>query len=67
MNTQFVTFPDGDPQPAQALKQDAILLDAYSNTVVNVAKKVSPSVVQIKVRNQSSESTRDRRTSPQRR
>ncbi len=67
MNTQFVTFSSGDSQPAQALKQDAALLDAYSSTVVNVAKKVSPSVVQIKVRNQSAELAPGRRTPSQRR
>lgn len=49
MNTQFVSFTDASSQPGSSAEQDPILLDAYSNTVVNVAKKVSPSVVQIKV------------------
>lgn len=34
---------------ASSSEGDDVLLDAYSSTVVNVAKKVSPSVVQIKV------------------
>ncbi|UHG92327.1 S1C family serine protease [Spirosoma oryzicola] len=50
MHTQFVTFSDAISQAGgEAGGQDAPLLDAYSNTVVNVAKKVSASVVQIKV------------------
>ncbi|MFD2933777.1 S1C family serine protease [Spirosoma flavum] len=66
MNTQFVTFSDGASQPGQAAAQDAALLDTYSNTVVNVAKKVSPSVVQIKVRKPSAEATTEHRMRPQR-
>lgn len=49
MNTQFVAFTDTDSQAGNSSAQDQVLLDTYSNTVVNVAKKVSPSVVQIKV------------------
>lgn len=52
MDTQFVTFADATPQPGGLGSQDPVLLDAYSTTVVNVAKKVSPSVVQIKVSRQ---------------
>ncbi len=66
MNTQFVTFSEETSQPGQASERDAVLLDAYSNTVVNVAKKVSPSVVQIKVRKPLAQATPNRRT-PQRR
>ena len=66
MNTQLVTFSDDVSQPGQASEQDAPLLDAYSNTVVNVAKKVSPSVVQIKV-HKPSEKTASNRQTPQRR
>lgn len=53
MDTNFVTFADSTTQPAGRVEQDAVLLDAYSNTVVAVAKKVSPSVVQIKVSGQA--------------
>ncbi|GAB2542961.1 S1C family serine protease [Spirosoma aerophilum] len=60
MNTHLVSLSDEPVQPVP----DAALLDAYSNTVVNVAKKVSPSVVQIKVRNRTAEPRSDRRTSP---
>ena len=49
MNTQFVTFADTPMQPGNLGEPDSALLDAYSNTVVQVARKVSPSVVQIKV------------------
>ncbi|QMW06216.1 S1C family serine protease [Spirosoma foliorum] len=49
MDTQFVTFSDVTSQQAGSFEQDGPLLDAYSATVVNVAKKVSQSVVQIKV------------------
>ena len=50
MTTNFVTFAEGPLQPGGPVEQDSTLLDAYSQTIVNVAKKVSPSVVQIKVR-----------------
>ena len=50
METNFVTFADSASQSAAGRAEpDSVLLDAYSNTVVTVAKKVSPSVVQIKV------------------
>ncbi|RIV21169.1 PDZ domain-containing protein [Fibrisoma montanum] len=55
METQFVTFADTSSQAGGMGDQDPILLDAYSNTVVNVAKKVSPSVVQIKVSGQTTD------------
>lgn len=49
MNTQFVSFAEPAGQTGQFGGSDTALLDSYSNTVVNVARKVSPSVVQIKV------------------
>ncbi|GAB3639699.1 S1C family serine protease [Spirosoma arcticum] len=49
MDTYFVNFSGSAGQSGQPVNQDPALLDAYSGTVVNVAKKVSPSVVQIKV------------------
>ncbi len=69
MNTTFVTFADGPLQPGAASGQDSILLDAYSNTIVNVAKKVSPSVVQIKVSGRATETLPERKNAvpPQRR
>ena len=67
MNTQFVAFSADTSQPDQPAGQDAALLDAYSSTVVNVAKKVSPSVVQIKVRKSAVNVPSTRRTPSQRR
>lgn len=67
MNTHFVAFSADTSQPDQPGGQDAALLDAYSNTVVNVAKKVSPSVVQIKVRKSAVNAPSTRRTPSQRR
>lgn len=49
---QFVALSSDTSQTGQETSPDSMLLDAYSNTVVNVAKKVSPSVVQIKVTKQ---------------
>ncbi|GAB3271561.1 trypsin-like peptidase domain-containing protein [Larkinella harenae] len=49
MELQLVSNTGLDTVPGVQENQDAPLLDAYSNTVVNVAKKVSPSIVQIKV------------------
>ncbi|WP_080240431.1 S1C family serine protease [Spirosoma rigui] len=49
MKTNFITFADTASQSAGGSEQDAALLDAYSSTVVTVAQRVSPSVVQIKV------------------
>lgn len=49
MDPFFVSFTDSPGQPGQPGNQDTALLDAYSGTIVNVAKKVSPSVVQIRV------------------
>lgn len=55
MDTHFLTFAGSTGQPGQTGNQDPMLLDAYSGTVVNVAKKVSPSVVQIKVSGRAAE------------
>ncbi|GAB3324921.1 trypsin-like peptidase domain-containing protein [Larkinella ripae] len=49
MEFHFVTNTGTESMPGGSGDQDTPLLDAYSNTVVNVAKKVSQSVVQIKV------------------
>jgi S1-C subfamily serine protease len=50
MHATLIDSPDLDFDTAtSAAMPDGPLLDAYSNTVVKVAKKVSPSVVQIKV------------------
>ncbi|RAJ92615.1 S1-C subfamily serine protease [Larkinella arboricola] len=49
MDVQFVTDMGLESFTGKPGDSDAPLLDAYSNTVVNVAKKVSPSIVQIKV------------------
>ena len=49
MSYYSVSGPDLGATSASSAEGDAPLLDAYSTTVVNVAKKVSPSVVQIKV------------------
>lgn len=57
MNTHFVTAADSDSQVGRSGEQDAVLLDAYSGTVVNVARKVSPSVVQIRVSGRAAEAT----------
>ena len=69
MNTTFVTFADTASQPGGAAEQDSVLLDAYSNTIVNVAKKVSPSVVQIKVSGRTEQTALEHRNAapPQRR
>ena len=67
MDTQFVTFSDMVSQPGGSSNQDAALLDAYSNTVVNVAKKVSPSVVQIKVSGRKPNPENRNATHPQQR
>lgn len=45
----FLTGPDARIEAADSAVTDATVLDAYSSTVVKVAKKVSPSVVQIRV------------------
>ncbi|GAB3790319.1 trypsin-like peptidase domain-containing protein [Spirosoma horti] len=57
METNFVTFADLASQPGGRAEQDSVLLDAYSTTVVTVAKKVSPSVVQIKVSGRATNQT----------
>lgn len=56
MQISFVSYTD-DARPgsdSSGSSGDGALLDAYSNTVVNVAKKVSPSVAQIRVSGRSS-------------
>lgn len=61
MNYQFITHPDAaDGQQYQGPVGDSSLLDAYSNTVVEVARKASQSVVQIKVSGKPA----DRRRNP---
>ena len=69
MDPQFIAFFDSASQSGEFPEQDADALDAYSTTVVKVAKKVSPSVVQIKVsgRNATSSTENPRTTPPQRR
>lgn len=65
MNMQFVALSSDTSQTGQETLPDSMLLDTYSNTVVNVAKKVSPSVVQIKVTKRSIDSVSGRqRQSP---
>ncbi|WP_128543664.1 S1C family serine protease [Larkinella soli] len=65
MDLHWITDTGSEPIPAGLSAQDAPLLDAYSNTVVNVAKKVSQSVVQIKVSGRRPEGRpNDRRRSP---
>ena len=47
---RFISNPSiANDDPYQSSNHDAPLLDAYSNTVVQVAQQVSPAVVQIKV------------------
>ncbi|GAB3696639.1 trypsin-like peptidase domain-containing protein [Spirosoma flavus] len=67
MYTQFITFSDAPSQASDFSQPDATLLDAYSNTVVNVAKKVSPSVVQIKVSGRTADATQPNRSNQPRR
>ncbi|KAA9356823.1 S1C family serine protease [Larkinella humicola] len=55
MIIQRITDTGSASIPGGVTDQDAPLLDAYSNTVVNVAKKVSQSVVQIKVSGRTKE------------
>ncbi|AQG78610.1 S1C family serine protease [Spirosoma montaniterrae] len=67
MNPYYVSLDnDSSPSLGRAGESDATLLDAYSNTVVNVAKKVSSSVVQIKVNRTVSKRSQPA-NSPQRR
>lgn len=49
MSIEFVSALPTEETGGALPVNDGPLLDAYSNTVVNVAKKVSPSVVQIRV------------------
>lgn len=67
MDTQFITFSETPSQPGTTAAQDGALLDAYSNTVVTVAKKVSQSVVQIKVSGRSSTAESAKTNPPARR
>jgi S1-C subfamily serine protease len=55
MELQRISDTGSASIPGEIADQDAPLLDAYSNTVVNVAKKVSQSVVQIKVSGRAKE------------
>ncbi|MBC3785304.1 S1C family serine protease [Spirosoma utsteinense] len=55
MKTAFASLSDAPLQPGQPSVQDQSLLDAYSSTVINVARKVSPAVVQIKVSGRAAE------------
>ncbi len=64
MDPYFVNFTNSAEQPGQPGNPDPALLDAYSSTVVNVAKKVSPAVVQIRVSGRVAEPTQ---TNPPRR
>ena len=50
---QFIGNGNLEPQGNQFRGNDAELLDAYSQTVVQVAKDVSEAVVQIKVKKQA--------------
>ncbi|WP_461151224.1 S1C family serine protease [Spirosoma pulveris] len=59
---QFITHAGDASLAGQETLPDSTLLDAYSNTVVNVAKKVSPSVVQIKVSKRPVDSTPGRQS-----
>lgn len=61
MTTQFIQLDDETTQPAGPGGPDGPLLDAYSDTVVKVAKKVSPSVVQIQVSGRQPDPARPRR------
>lgn len=63
MHTQFITFSEPANQAGGPPDADAPLLDAYSHTVVQVAKKVSASVVQIRVFGRVPESA-PKRTTP---
>ncbi|MGA0555121.1 S1C family serine protease [Larkinella sp. VNQ87] len=65
MELQWITDPSLDSIPGSIGDTDAPLLDAYSNTVVNVAKKVSPSIVQIKVSGRPKENPPSGRGRPQ--
>ncbi|GAB4036899.1 S1C family serine protease [Spirosoma gilvum] len=67
METQFITFSEASSHTGGTASQDGALLDAYSNTVVNVAKKVSQSVVQIKVSGRSTTQDAPKNNPPGRR
>ncbi|MEL6864850.1 MAG: trypsin-like peptidase domain-containing protein [Bacteroidota bacterium] len=55
---------DGKDQSHQMSPDDGELLDAYSNTVISVAKAVSDAVVQIKVSKNTGTQRRRRRANP---
>ncbi|MBO0929574.1 S1C family serine protease [Fibrella aquatilis] len=61
MTYYSVSGPDLGATSVSSAAHDAPLLDAYSSTLVNVAKKVSPSVVQIKVVSKPQPLNRQRR------
>lgn len=64
MKTQFISFANETQNTNALVPNDGPLLDAYSSTVVNVAKKVSPSVVQIRVSGRPTSNTETRRRGP---
>lgn len=66
MITQFISFADETVNTGASVPTDGSLLDAYSSTLVNVAKKVSPSVVQIRVSGRPASATETRRRGPSR-
>jgi len=55
---QITSSNNGSEQTHKKAMNDDELLDAYSQTVVNVAKQVSDSVVQIKVKKKNAKRTR---------
>ena len=55
MEAFFINLANSTNQPEQPVSQDPMLLDAYSSTVVQVARKVSPSVVQVRVSSRTAE------------
>lgn len=54
----FISTENPIDQPFQSATADHQLLDAYSNTIVQVSKNVSPAVVQIKVKKKANTNRR---------